>query len=51
MRKNSDKTENKENARKLSAGFSLLDEKDHEHIFDVLQALLFTKLKMAFNYK
>ena len=34
---------------KLCSGFSLLDEKDQEHIFGLLQALLFAKLNREVN--
>jgi hypothetical protein len=39
-------TENEERISKLCADFSLLDDKDQEHIFGVLQALLFAKKKV-----
>jgi len=52
MRKDSiQKTELKEKAIKLCSGFSLLDEKDQEHIFGLLQALLFAKLKREVSKK
>jgi hypothetical protein len=38
--------ENKERIAKLCADFSLLDDKDQEYIFGVLQALLFAKKKI-----
>jgi hypothetical protein len=36
---------NIEKTKKLCSGFSLLDEKDQEQMFAVLQALLFAALK------
>jgi hypothetical protein len=39
------RTEKEERIDKLCSGFSLLDEKDQEYIFGVLQALLFAKKK------
>jgi len=47
--KNAEVTEMKEKALKLCSGYSSLDDKDQEHIFGVLQALLFTKLKMEMS--
>ena len=37
--------ENDEKTRKLCHIFSLLDERDHEHVFSILQALLVVKLQ------
>jgi len=39
-------TEIEEKTLKLCSGFSLLDEKDQEYMFGILQALLFAVLKM-----
>jgi len=36
---------NEEKVEKLCKGFSLLDEKDQEKVFGVLEGLLFAKLK------
>jgi hypothetical protein len=36
-------TEKEERIERLCSGFSLLEEKDQEYIFGVLQALLFAK--------
>ena len=36
---------NEEKVNKLCENFSSLDESDQEHIFDILKALLFAKLK------
>jgi hypothetical protein len=38
-------TEKEERIERLCKGFSLLEEKDQEYIFGVLQALLFAKKK------
>ena len=37
--------ENKEKIDKLCSSFSLLEDSDQEHIFSILQTLLFIKLK------
>jgi hypothetical protein len=39
--------ENEEKINKLCCCFSLLEEKDQEHVFSILQALLFAKLYWA----
>jgi hypothetical protein len=41
--------EKEERLEKLCGGFSLLEERDQEYIFGVLQALLFAKKKMTEN--
>jgi hypothetical protein len=38
--------EKEERIERLCSGFSLLEEKDQEYIFGVLQALLFAKKKV-----